>query len=59
METAILSPDGRICKTYTGNEWKPADVLADLKSCAAASETSKTTGRSLQLGEPAVVRKQA
>jgi protein SCO1/2 len=59
MDTAILSPDGRICKTYTGNEWKPADVLADLKSCAAASETSKTTDRSLKLGEPAVARKQA
>jgi protein SCO1 len=59
METAILSPDGRIYKTYTGNEWKPADVLADLKSCAAAGEAPKTISRSLQFSEPAVTRKRA
>jgi protein SCO1/2 len=46
MSTAIISPDGRIYKAYTGNDWKPADVLADLKSCAAASEASKTISQS-------------
>ena len=34
MSTAAISADGRICKSYNGNEWKPADALADLKSCA-------------------------
>src|SRR5438445_2648665 len=27
MSTAILSPGGRLCKGYNGNDWKPADVL--------------------------------
>jgi protein SCO1/2 len=35
MSTAIISPEGHICKSYSGNDWKPADVLSDLKSCAA------------------------
>jgi protein SCO1 len=33
MSTAIISPDGRVYKAYNGNDWKPVDVLADLKSC--------------------------
>jgi protein SCO1 len=32
MSTAIISPDGKLYKWYGGNEWKPADVLADLIS---------------------------
>jgi protein SCO1 len=47
MSTAIISPDGRIYKTYNGNDWKPADVLADLTSCAA-SESSENISQSLQ-----------
>ncbi len=35
MSTAIISPDDSIYKGYNGNDWKPADVLTDLKSCAA------------------------
>ena len=30
MSTAIISPDGRVYKTYNRNDWKPDDVLADL-----------------------------
>ena len=30
MSTAIISPDGKLDKWYSGNEWKPADVYADL-----------------------------
>jgi protein SCO1/2 len=48
MDTAIVSPDGRIYKTYSGNEWKPADVLADLKSCVADAEGSKAISQSLR-----------
>ena len=46
MNTAIISPDGHIYKTYNGNDWKPADVLADLKSCAG--ESSRNISQSLQ-----------
>jgi protein SCO1 len=47
MSTAIISPDGRIYKAYNGNDWKPADVLADLTS-SAASESSENISQSLQ-----------
>lgn len=30
LRTAIVGPDGRLVKLYRGNEWKPAEVLADL-----------------------------
>jgi protein SCO1 len=39
MSTAIISPDGRIYRAYNGNDWKPADVLADLKSSAAGESS--------------------
>ena len=31
MVTAIISPDGKVFKIYTYNEWRPDDVLADLR----------------------------
>ncbi len=30
--TALVSPDGKVLKIYRGNEWKPADVLADIRA---------------------------
>jgi protein SCO1 len=47
MSTAIISPDGHICKAYNGNDWKPPDVLTDLTSCAS-SESSQNISQSLQ-----------
>jgi protein SCO1 len=41
MSTAAISPDGRICKSYNGNDWKPADALADLKFCAGRELSEK------------------
>jgi protein SCO1/2 len=35
LRTAIVDAEGRLVKAYTGNEWKPADVLADLKGVGA------------------------
>jgi protein SCO1/2 len=32
LRTAIVSADGRLTKVYTGNEWTPEQILADLKS---------------------------
>ena len=31
LRTAIIDPDGKLKKTYTGNEWTPDQILADLK----------------------------
>lgn len=30
LRTALIGPDGKIVKTYRGNEWKPDEVLKDL-----------------------------
>jgi protein SCO1/2 len=45
LDTAIISPDGVVYKSYNGNDWKPADVLADLRSSVDAS--SKDISQSL------------
>ena len=47
MSTAIISPDGRIFKAYNGNDWKPADVLADLKS-STLGDSSQDISQSLR-----------
>jgi protein SCO1 len=47
LSTAILSPDGRVYKSYSGNDWRPADVLADLKASVGA-EVSKNMSQSLR-----------
>jgi cytochrome oxidase Cu insertion factor (SCO1/SenC/PrrC family) len=31
LQTALIAPDGKLVKLYTGNEWKPSDVLGDMK----------------------------
>jgi len=32
LVTALIGPDGKVVKIYRGNDWQPADVLADLRS---------------------------
>jgi protein SCO1 len=34
LRTAVIGPDGKLYKLYRGNEWKPEDVLHDLKTLA-------------------------
>jgi len=31
LRTALIGPDGKIAAIYNGNQWKPADVIGDLK----------------------------
>ena len=31
LRTAVITPDGKLYKMYRGNDWKPADVLRDLR----------------------------
>ena len=35
LRTAVIGPDGKLFKLYRGNEWKPEEIVADLKSLAA------------------------
>ena len=32
LRTVVIGPDGKVFKLYRGNEWKPAEVVADLQS---------------------------
>lgn len=31
LRTAVIGPDGKLFKLYRGNEWKPEEIVADLK----------------------------
>ena len=35
LRTAIVDGEGRIVKVYTGNDWSPKQVLADLETLAS------------------------
>jgi protein SCO1/2 len=37
LRTAIIDADGKLVKVYTGNEWTPEQVLADLKPVVRAN----------------------
>jgi protein SCO1/2 len=36
LRTAVVTPEGKLFKLYRGNEWKPAEVLNDLKAATEA-----------------------
>lgn len=31
LQTALIAPDGKLVKLYSGNGWKPADVVSDIR----------------------------
>jgi protein SCO1/2 len=35
LRTAVIGPDGKLFKYYRGNEWKPDEILNDLRSVVA------------------------
>jgi protein SCO1 len=35
LRTLVVGPDGRLVKAFTGNDWKPSDLLAQLKAAPA------------------------
>jgi protein SCO1/2 len=35
LRTAVIAPDGRLLKIYHGNEWKPSEVLDDLRKASS------------------------
>lgn len=35
LRTAVITPDGKLFKLYRGNEWKPDDIVTDLKMLVA------------------------
>ena len=45
MRTAVVGPDGKVFKLYRGNEWKPEQILSDLKSLVSSPTPAKTSLR--------------
>jgi protein SCO1/2 len=37
LRTVVIDRDGKIVKVYTGNDWSPDQVLADLKGLASGT----------------------
>ncbi|HJQ27604.1 MAG TPA: copper-binding protein [Blastocatellia bacterium] len=35
LRTAVIGPDGKLVKLYRGNDWQPADIVADLQGLKA------------------------
>ena len=40
LRTAIVAPDGKLYKLYRGNEWKPAEVLNELRALSVGQQPS-------------------
>jgi protein SCO1/2 len=40
LRTAVIAPDGKLYKLYRGNEWKPSEVLNDLRELSGARQPS-------------------
>jgi protein SCO1/2 len=36
LRTAVIDPHGRLFRLYRGNDWKPAELVADLEAAAGA-----------------------
>lgn len=43
MRTAVLGPDGKVFKLYRGNEWKPEQIVSDLKTLVPSPTPAKTS----------------
>ena len=39
LRTAVVGPDGKVFKVYRGNEWKPEEILNDLKNLVGRNAT--------------------
>jgi protein SCO1/2 len=35
LSTTLIGPDGKVVRFYPGNDWTPAQVLADLKQISS------------------------
>ncbi len=43
MRTAVVGPDGKVFKLYRGNEWKPEQILSDLKTLVPSPTPANTS----------------
>lgn len=40
LRTAVIGPDGKVFKLYRGNEWKPEEIVGDLKTLIPSPTTA-------------------
>lgn len=45
MRTVVLGPDGKVFKLYRGNEWKPEQIVSDLKTLIPSPAPTKENPR--------------
>ncbi len=34
LRTAVIGPDSKVIKVYRGNDWKPDEIVSDLRAAA-------------------------
>ena len=56
LRTALIAPDGKLVKLYTGNEWKPAELLSDLQNIKqeVVAKATETKAGGAKAGEAGV-----
>ena len=40
LRTAVIGPDGKLYKLYRGNEWKPAEIVADMAALMPKTDSA-------------------
>lgn len=44
LRTAVMGADGKVVKLYRGNEWKPDEIVAELRALESRADHSKDYG---------------
>jgi protein SCO1/2 len=51
LRTAIIGADGKVVKLYRGNEWKPGEIVTELRELDPAADESKDLGHGVGVVE--------
>lgn len=51
LRTAIIGADGKVVKLYRGNEWKPEEIVTELRALGPAADASKDLGHGVGIVE--------
>ena len=51
LRTAVIGADGKVVKLYRGNEWKPEEIVAELRALESAADPSKDYGHGVGIIE--------
>lgn len=51
LRTAVIGTDGKLVKLYRGNEWKPDEIVAELRALESVADHSKDYGHGVGIVE--------